>query len=316
MSGSRPGGVVRAVEIRAERSVAVHADPDLVWRLLRSPAIWSLKATAFMFAVPGADHLRMWVGSTALGLPDNGLYEVDEDDNARSVTFREPAPSRHYYRLAVRPARRGAVKVRIEVARHPSRLRADAVERATHAGLARWLGGIRAVAEGRSPAPGDLISAKVQRLCVEVPPQPQGWISVAEEAVIDADPAPVWAVVYEPHHHPDSSHVHVASGFVPGTPLGRPGEIQYSVVRSADGRLRSEAVVVTDWLDDMDVLSHLLRPPYCRMRYRVTPDNGQARLEVTWSGPPGPGDANRERAAGYLAALLDYHRQTLEGQAG
>jgi hypothetical protein len=171
---------VRVVEIKAERSAAVRADPGRVWQLLLSPAIWSLKARAFMFAVPGADRLRFWVGSTALGLPGNGLYEVAEDDSARSVTFQEPAPSRHYYRVAVRPARRGTVRVHIEVARYPSRLHADVLEIATRAGLARWLGRIRAVAENRSPAPNDLISAEVQRLCLQVPRQPKDWISVTE----------------------------------------------------------------------------------------------------------------------------------------
>ena len=83
---STAGCRVSVVAIKAERSVAVRADPDRVWQLLLSPAIWSLKARAFMFTVPGADQLRFWLGSTAAGLPHNGLYEVAEDHSRRSVT--------------------------------------------------------------------------------------------------------------------------------------------------------------------------------------------------------------------------------------
>jgi hypothetical protein len=306
---------VRVVEIKAERSAAVHADADRVWRLLVSPATWSMKATAFMFAVPGAERLWLWVGSTALGLPANGLYEVAEDASARSVTFHEPAPSRHYYRLALRPSRRGIVRVHIEVARYPSRLRADAVERATRAGLDRWLGRIRAVAEGRSPAPGDVVSAEVVRLCLQVPRQPKDWISVTEAAVIRADPAAVWAAVSPPHFEHSSPGTPVACGYVPGTPVGQPGEMQYFVQRLEDGTLKSEVVAVSAVTDGVDVVTHRITPPYDQTRYRVSADNGQANLEITWTGPPGAGQASRGLVASSLRAVLSHHKAELEGAA-
>jgi len=313
MSGAGQEAAVRVVEIKAERSVAVHADADRVWRLLASPAIWSLKANAFMFAVPGAEALWLWVGSTALGLPSNGLYEVAEDDSARSVTFREPAPSRHYYRLAVRPGRRGRVRVHIEVARYPSRVRADAVELATRAGLDRWLSRIRAVAEQRTPAPGDLVSAEVLRLCLQVPRQPKDWISVTETTVIRADPAAVWAAVSPPHFEPASRNTPVACGYVPGTPVGQPGEMQYFVERLEDEALKSEVVAVSAVTDGMDVVAHRLRPPYDQTRYRVSVDLRQANLEMTWTGPPGPGEASRGPVASGLRAVLSHHKAELEG---
>jgi hypothetical protein len=306
---------VRVVAIKAERSVTVRADPDRVWQLLLSPAIWSLKARAFMFAVPGADRLCFWIGSTALDLPSNGLYEVAEDDNARSVTFQEPAPSRHYYRLAVRPARRGTVRVHIEVARYPSRLRADAVELATRAGLDRWLRRIRAVAENRSPAPSDLISAEVQRLCLQVPRQARDWISVTETAVIRADPNTVWAAVSAPHFDPSSQNAPVACGVVPGTPAGQRGEMQYFVERLQDGALESHASAVSAMTDGLGAVTHRVRPPYDQTRYHVSTDSGQANLEVTWNGPPGPGGANRAAVASSLRATLSHHKAALEGTA-
>lgn len=306
---------MRVVEVKAERSAAVHADADRVWRLLVSPSTWSMKATAFMFAVPGAERLWLWVGSTALGLPANGLYEVAENASARSVTFHEPAPSRHYYRLSVRPGRRGPVRVHIEVACYPSRLRAHAVETATRAGLDRWLGRIRAVAEDRSPAPGDLVSAGVVRLCLQVPRQPKDWISVTETAVIRADPAAVWAAVSPPHFEPASPSTPVACGYVPGTPVGQPGEMQYFVQRLEDGALKSEVEVVSAVTDGMDVVAHRLKPPYDQTRYRVSAGNGQADLEITWTGPPGPGQASRGPVASSLRAVLRHHKAELEGTA-
>jgi len=164
--------------------------------------------------------------------------------------------------------------------------------------------------------PGDLISAEVQRLCVQVPPPPKDWISVTETAVIAAEPAAAWAVVQEPYLDPDSPDVPVACGLVPGTTVGQPGEIQYFVRRSAAGTLMASAAVVSELLDGMGVVAHSLRPPYDRMRYRVFPENGQAGVEITWTGPPGPGDASREWTAGYLRALVHHYKAALEGTAG
>ena len=278
-------------------------------------AVASLPVVPFMFAVPGADRLWLWVGSTASGLPGNGLYQVAEDASARSVTFHEPAPSRHYYRLAVRPGRRGTVRVHIEVARYPSRVRADIVEIATRAGLERWLGRIRAVAEQRAPAPGDLISAEVLRLCLQVPRQPKDWIPVTETAVISADPGAVWAAVSAPYFDPASKNAPVACGYVPGTPVGQPGEMQYFVQRLEDGTLKADVAAVSAMTDGVEAVAHQVRPPYDQMRYRVSADGGQAILEMTWTGPPGPGGASRGLVASGLRALLSHHKAQLEGTA-
>jgi hypothetical protein len=315
MPGAGQEAAVAVVEIKAARSIAVRADPDRVWQLLVSPAIWSLKARAFMFAVPGADRLCLWVGSTVSGLPGNGLYEVAVDDSARSVMFQEPAPSRHFYRLAVCPGRRGKVKVHIEVARYSSRLRADAVETATRAGLVRWLSRIQAVAENRSPAPSDVISAEVQRLCLQVPRQPKDWVSVTETAVIRADPSAVWAAVSAPHFDPASPGTPVACGYVPGTPVGQPGEMQYFVERLDDGALTSQAVAVSAMTDHLEAIAHRVRPPYDQTRYRVSADGGQAKLEMTWTGPPGPAGASREPVAAGLRAVLSHHKAALQDTA-
>ncbi len=306
---------MRVVAIKAEWSVAVRADADRVWHLLQDPAIWSLKANAFMFAVPGADRLCFWVGMTALGLPNNGLYELAEDDRARSVTFREPTQSRHYYRLAVRRGRPGLVRVHIEVARYAPRLRASAVEFAARAGLERWLSRIQAVAENRRPAPSDLISAQVQRLCLQVPQQPKDWISVTEMVVVRADPSAVWAAMRVPHFDPSSQSEQVTCGFVPGTPVGQPGEMQYFVRRLEDGALKSDAVVVSAVGDGLDAVTHRVGPPYDQVRYRVSADSGQAKLEMTWTGPPGHGGANRGAVEVSLRALLSHHKAELDGTA-
>lgn len=228
--------------------------------------------------------------------------------------FQELAPSRHFYRLAVRPSRRGKVEVRIEVAQYPSRLRADAVETATRAGLVRWLSRIQAVAENRCPAPSDMISAEVQQLCLQVPRQPKDWVSVTEAVVIRADPSAIWAAVSAPHFGPASPSTPVACGYVPGTPVGQPGEMQYFVERLEDGALASQAVAVSA-TDHLEAVAHRVRPPYDQTRYRVSADDSQARLEMTWTGPPGPAGANSEPVATGLRAVLSHHKAALEGTA-
>jgi hypothetical protein len=205
------------------------------------------------------------------------------------------------------------VKVHIEVARYSSRLRADAVETATRAGLVRWLSRIQAVAENRSPAPSEVISAEVQRLCLQVPRQPKDWLSVTETAVIRADPSAVWAGVSAPHFGPASSSP-VACGYVPGTPVGQPGEMQYFVERLEDGALTSQAVAVS-MTDNWEAIAHRVSPPYDQTRYRLSADGGQAKLEMTWTGPPGPAGASREPVTAGLRAVLSHHKAALEDTA-
>ncbi len=213
------------------------------------------------------------------------------------------------------PARRGKLKVHIEVARYPSRLRADVVDTATRAGLVRWLSRIQAVAEDRSSAPNDVIPADVQRLCLQVPRQPEDWMSVTETVFIRADPGAVWAVLRTPHFIPASPRIPVACGYVPGTPIGHPGEMHYFVARAEDGALASQTIAVSALTNDLQAVTHRVRPPYDQTRYRVSADGGKANLEMTWTGPPGPVGASREPVASSLRAALYHLKAALEDTA-
>jgi hypothetical protein len=302
-----------AVAFNAEQSVVIRADTGTVWQLLLNPAIWSLRATVFMFAVPGADQLLYWIGSTSTGLPSSGLYELAVDDTAGSVTFQAPPPSRQYTRLTVQAVRRG-VKLRAQTTGSVPRIRAANAELAAYAGLHRWLRRIGAVAEGHRPPPDDAISASVVDLCLRVPPPAADWVSVTEAAVIRGDPRAVWAAVHAPHFDSAPGSIPVACGFVPGAPVGRPGELQYGVVRGEDGSLRSSAVATSQVLDGLGVVTHRVRPPYDQTRYRVSAEGDQARLELTWTGPAVGSVA--AVVAGWLRATLERHKSELESPAG
>jgi hypothetical protein len=299
---------MRVDTVKAQQSHVIRADPDRVWQLLQRPSIWSMRATAFMFAVPGADQLRFWVGSTSRGLPSSGLYELTVDEDARSVTYQAPAPSRHYSRLSMRTVRRG-VKVHAETVTQAPRVRASAAELDAYAGLDRWLDRVGAVAEGRRPEPGDTITPDVVELCLRAPPQPKDWLSVSAEILIAAGPAAVWAAVHEPHQDPSTDTIPVAFGIVPGTPVGQRGEIQYFIFRRSDGSLTSQAAAVSA-LAGMDAVTHRLRPPYDQTRYHASAQGSGTRLQISWSGPA-PSTA-ADTVAASLRALLEHHKSELE----
>ncbi len=300
------------VAFKAEHSFTIHADPAAVWQLLLTPAIWSLRATAFMFAVPGADRLWYWIGSTSAGLPNTGLYELAVDDSQSAVTFQAPPPSRQYTRLTMRPARRG-VTLHAETAGRMPRIRAANAELAAYAGLHRWLRRIGAVAEGRRPLPDDKVPASVMDLCLRVPKPRANWVSVTEAAVVRADPAAVWAAVSAPRFDAAPGHVPVACGIVPGAPAGRRGELQYFVVRHEDGTLRSQAVAVSEVLDGFGAMTHRVRPPYDQTRYRVSAEGDQARLEISWTGPAAGSQA--AAVARSLRTTLERHKSELDAAA-
>ncbi len=288
--------------------LAIRADPGRIWQLLLSPATWSMRTTAFMFAVPGASQFRFWIGLNSSGLPTTVLYELAVDDNSKSMTFQEPAPSRNYIRLSMRTALRG-VKVRAETVEYVSPARVRAAERAAAADFNTWLHGLRAVAEGYRPEPAETIPASVVDRCLQVPPQPADWVSITQEAVIRADPAAVWTAVHTPHFDP-SRQIPVACGIVPGTPVGQRGEIQYYIWRDANGSVRSGALATSAILDGPGAVVHRLRPPYDQTRYRVLAGDRLARLEISWSGPAvGMADA----VAANLRAILQHHKSELEG---
>lgn len=54
--------------MRVERSEVVDGEASQLWALLSSPAAWCLwPGAAFMFAVPGAQALRCFIGPTRRG---------------------------------------------------------------------------------------------------------------------------------------------------------------------------------------------------------------------------------------------------------
>lgn len=294
------------------RSLAVRAEADRVWKLLRAPAVWSLRPSFFVFELPGAERLRFCIGPAGHGMGTT-VFEVAHDDRARSVTFRAPPPGRLFHRLGVTPDRRGRARVSIECSVSVPRASRRSQETATAGQLETWLSALRNVVEGREPEPGELIPASVLSQCMHVGPPMGECVTITEAVLIGAEPHAVWEAVHAPHLD-GGPQAPIAYGLVPGTPYGAPGEMQYFVGRTADGALASRAFVLTDLVGNRGALTHSLRPPYARTRYLVTAGNGLSRLEMSWTGPAQ--GAAADMVAAQLRAVLQHHKSDLERTPG
>jgi hypothetical protein len=312
MSFGGRGTAVSDSTANIARSLAVRAEVDRVWQLLRGPAVWSLRPSFFVFELPGAERLRLCIGPSGSAM-GTAAFEVALDERDRSITFQAPAPGRLFHRLSVTPDRRGRAKVSIECSVSVPRASRRRQEIATGGQLETWLSALRNVAEGREPEPGELIPASVLSKCMHVGPPMGECVTITEALLIGAEPDTVWEAVHAPHLD-GGPEAPIAYGLVPGTPYGAPGEMQYFVGRTADGALASRAFVLTDLVGIRGALTHSLRPPYARTRYLVTAENGLSRLELSWTGPAGGTVAGA--IAAQLRAMLQHHKSHLEQSPG
>jgi hypothetical protein len=79
--------------MRIEQSAVVHGEPDQVWALLSSPAAWSLRPDApFIFAVPEAPALRLYIGPSGRGTGPV-LFDISDEVHGAMVRMRA-LPSR------------------------------------------------------------------------------------------------------------------------------------------------------------------------------------------------------------------------------
>lgn len=303
---------LRVSTANVARSLAVRAEPDRVWQLLRRPAVWSLRPAFFVFELPGAERLHFCIGPTGHGMGTT-VFEVAHDDRARSVTFRAPPPGRLFHRLGVTRDRRGRARVSIECSLSMLSTERRSQEAATGAQLETWLSALRNVAEAREPEPGELIPASVLSQCLHVGPPMGECVTITEAVLIGAEPDAVWEAVHAPHLD-GGPQAPIAYGLVPGTPYGVPGEMQYFAGRSAEGRLESRVLVLSELVGPRGARTHLLRPPYARTSYLVTAGNGLSRLEMSWTGPAQ--GAAADKVAVQLRAVLQHHKSDLERTHG
>lgn len=128
--------------------------------------------------------------------------------------------------------------------------------------------------------------------------------TTSASVLINADPATVWEAV----HSPETARIlrsspAVYSGYVPGTPQGEAGEMQYVVRRRDDGQLTGHVVVVSEISGQHSALTHDLGAYQVETRYVLTPESesGPTRLDLTyrWPAPKLTGRrADREKPDG------------------
>jgi hypothetical protein len=275
--------------MRIEESEVVHGEPGQVWALLSSPAAWSLWPDAtFMFAVPGASALRFFIGLTRRGAA-NTLFEISDERPGEMIRLRTLPTGRQEFTLSIVAGRRGTAKASVQVKEIVPRQQKIDYEVRRRNNVKGWLSAVRAVIEGRMPWPGADMAADLRQACMN-PPRITIPQSTSASTLISADPATVWDAV----HSPDTtrtlglSHA-IYSGYVPGTPQGEAGEMQYFISRRDDSQLIGSLVVVTETSGQRSALTHALGPTQLETRYLLTPesDSGPTRLDLTfrWQKP-------------------------------
>jgi hypothetical protein len=307
--------------MRIEQSAVVHGEPDQLWALLSSPAAWSLRPGAtFMFAVPEAQALCLYLGPTRRG---NGsvLFEVSEEVPGATIRLRTLPTGRQEFTLSVAAGRRGTAKATVRVKEIVPRQRLIDFESARRSYISKWLSAIRAVIEGRAQWPDAGMPARLQQACMARPPIKEWWCaSASASALISAAPVTVWEAVQSPETARSlGPSPAIYSGYVPGTPRGEAGEMQYFVSRRTDGQLRAAVVVVSETSAQRSALTHLLGPIQFEQHYLLTPESesGPTRLELAcrWASAPTPADTV-EAARSSMQALVSDYKSLIETGSG
>lgn len=275
--------------MRLERSETVDGEPGQLWALLSSPAAWCLwPHSPFVFAVPGAPALRFFIGPTGRGI-GTVLFEICDEVPGTMVRLRTLPTGRQEFTLSVAVSRRGTAKASVRVKEIVPRQRVIDFEMKRRNDIKSWLSAVRAVIEGHAPWPGADMPAGLRQACL-ARPQMSNPQSASASVLISADPATVWDAVQSP----ETARIvgprpATYSGYVPSTPQGEAGEMQYFISRAADGQLTGDAVVVTEISDQRSALTHALGPLQFEERYLLTPESesGPTKLDLTfrWQAP-------------------------------
>jgi len=179
-----------------------------------------------------------------------------------------------------------------------------------HVGV--WLAGAYLVLEGRQPWP-DGMPAAVQRACAARPAL-EATQSVSASVLIAAPPSVVWDAIWAPDM-PVDNPTWVASGHVPGTPVHEAGEMQFSVRRNTDGRLRLATVFARDVVYQRSARVQQVRAPHIEMDYLLVPETDGTRLELTrrWAEAAMTGEPGlvRNRAADSLRSTADAYKSAI-----
>ena len=228
------------IPVSVTRECSIATPPDRAWKLLSSAEAWSLRPGHHAFDVPppaGMPPLRV-IARVRSGRAGCSAMELAVPPAAgqpgKSLIIRStglPAPAA--VTLTIRVAPEGSGTRATITARQPAKLGAWLDVKAKGGGnLADWLSECGAVLTGRRDWPGQAVRPDV--LAALAAPLPAGkTVEASASVLIAVPPARVWQATWDPATSlalPESNTV--AAGFVPGAPVGRPGEIQYSIARS------------------------------------------------------------------------------------
>jgi len=139
--------------MRIEQSAVVRGEPGQLWALLSSPEAWCLRAVAtFMFAVPEAQALRLYIGPTRRGI-GTVLFEVRDEVPGATIRLRALPGGRQEFTLSVAAGRRGTAKATVPLTEVVPRQQLINFEHRRRNDIKAWLTAVRAVIEGRARWP-------------------------------------------------------------------------------------------------------------------------------------------------------------------
>lgn len=278
---------MRESTVHVERSV--NAQPERVWSLLASPAVWSLRPGAsFAFDVPWSvpGEGRLWLyfdtASNGAGGLRTGILEISDEAPGEMIRLRTRSThplNRATYTLRVLPGPQGAtVSVVVQAVPRAAKV---LFRSETRKAITGWLHALTAVLEERWPWPGLAMPIDVRQACATrqrlVAPKA---ISVTTQ--ISAPAAAVWEAMWTPANAclVNAQYVDYA-GLVPGTPERQLGAMHYVLHRHADGRIVVGVYVVRELADRQSALTQHVGPPHAETTYLLTPTEEGTRLELT-----------------------------------
>jgi uncharacterized protein YndB with AHSA1/START domain len=214
-------------------------------------------------AIPGTDRLHCLLSARGCQVVD-----VREETPGRLISWQmrdTPSASPHCLTVSVDPRGRGSSLVRIAISQVVSR-----VAKADHEGrkagqFTGWLDRVQAIAEGGAPLLEARIPA-IRRLGWPIGIPMRDMLEASATVTIDAAPDVVWAAIRDPAADRILNPGKIAAtGYVPGTPAGQSGEMQYSVFTHPDGRFTASVHLVTDLHDGYSAISSTSGRRFTRM---------------------------------------------------
>ena len=279
----------RRVTVSVVRECLVAAAPQRAWELLSSAEAWSLRPGFHAFDVPppeGMPPLRATIQVASRGAICGAQELIELPPTAgqpgRTLLMRYVTRPGSPASLTIRVVPEGSGTRVIVTAQQTARLASALdVKAAARKALAAWLGECAAVLAGDRGWPGQEMSPDVLA-ALAAPLAAKDVTEASASVLIAADPARVWEAAWDPATRlPDSGTV--AAGFVPGRPVGRPGEIQYEINRSSqlDGALLLYVIYVCDIEPGRMALTRASGNIAGEMLYRIEPGSGGTRLSLT-----------------------------------